>query len=431
MHQTYKGYWWLPTNPEKKVAGILEYIPNVSITLEIFGTFTSSNAHNTIKLITQNERIEIIHGETSEAKEITLFNCFSSGEWNTSTFPLIHFSCTKLLIGKLLDNYNLCCFFKAYCKIPELSFWCPPKLIQQTYNLGKKNINLKLTDMDDCIAEITIDNLSFQIFTELHYTSHLLEPKISQCTKLRIVSSTTESISSFLHAIHIFEQFLSFVCLSQTNSTEIDLYSKDHYEKNSDNRTYTPIHYLFIQDANHYILDTKHFNPLIRYETIQENLCSILKFFTNNKEFVPIREHLVECIKRKRFYSSVDFLIVVQAIECFWWRFRESTYRQIKSSKTKKTTLKVILEELITEFKDIKVLKIEELSIINTVNSRHYYSHYFDKNKKSNIVDGYDLYKLNRKLRILLICCTLSLMNFTSPEINDIITNCNNSIFSK
>ena len=146
---------------------------------------------------------------------------------------------------------------------------------------------------------------------------------------------------------------------------------------------------------------------------------------------MPIREHLVECIKRKRFYSSVDFLIIVQAIECFWWRFRESTYRQKKSSETKNTSLKVILEELIIEFKDIKVLRIEELSIINTINSRHYYSHYFDKNKKSNIVDGYDLYKLNRKLRILLICCTLSLMDFTSPEINDIITNCNNSIISK
>lgn len=33
----FKGYWWLPDNPEKKVAGIVTYIPNEKICLELIG----------------------------------------------------------------------------------------------------------------------------------------------------------------------------------------------------------------------------------------------------------------------------------------------------------------------------------------------------------------------------------------------------------
>ena len=36
-----KGYWWLPNNPNETVAGVLTYIPNEKITLELIGTFDS------------------------------------------------------------------------------------------------------------------------------------------------------------------------------------------------------------------------------------------------------------------------------------------------------------------------------------------------------------------------------------------------------
>ena len=36
----YKGYWWLPSNPKIKIAGILKYIPSESIILELIGSFS-------------------------------------------------------------------------------------------------------------------------------------------------------------------------------------------------------------------------------------------------------------------------------------------------------------------------------------------------------------------------------------------------------
>ena len=37
----FKGYWWLPNNPEKKVAGVLTYTPAEHILLELIGAFDS------------------------------------------------------------------------------------------------------------------------------------------------------------------------------------------------------------------------------------------------------------------------------------------------------------------------------------------------------------------------------------------------------
>ena len=39
----FKVFWWLPDNPEKKVAGIVTYIPNEKICLELIGGFEDSS----------------------------------------------------------------------------------------------------------------------------------------------------------------------------------------------------------------------------------------------------------------------------------------------------------------------------------------------------------------------------------------------------
>jgi len=40
----YKGYWYLPSDPENAIAGILTYIPNESIILELIGTFENQQS---------------------------------------------------------------------------------------------------------------------------------------------------------------------------------------------------------------------------------------------------------------------------------------------------------------------------------------------------------------------------------------------------
>lgn len=60
---------------------------------------------------------------------------------------------------------------------------------------------------------------------------------------------------------------------------------------------------------------------------------------------------------------------------------------------------------LIAEFSDIDKLQGDTINIKEVVDSRHYYSHFMDRKKKKNILDGYELYKLTVKLKKLLVCC--------------------------
>jgi hypothetical protein len=55
------------------------------------------------------------------------------------------------------------------------------------------------------------------------------------------------------------------------------------------------------------------------------------------------------------------------------------------------------------------------------VDSRNYYSHFMPKDKQPKALDGYELYKLTIRLRILLVCCVLSLYGFDNSRINEIM----------
>jgi hypothetical protein len=99
-------------------------------------------------------------------------------------------------------------------------------------------------------------------------------------------------------------------------------------------------------------------------------------------------------LEKKAFYSSVDFMIIIQAVEGFWWRFRDESYHTRNSiPKTKNTFIGTILNELLAEFNDVFVLKKCEINIEAIVDSRHYYSHFLPLSKKPNKLEGWPLMK--------------------------------------
>lgn len=86
----YKGYWFLPNKKEKAVAGVLTYTPKVSIVLELIGSFYE----NYSEIFSDNNGDDVIHGFTSDAKNITLLSCFPSSSLNlSSSFPITEYSC--------------------------------------------------------------------------------------------------------------------------------------------------------------------------------------------------------------------------------------------------------------------------------------------------------------------------------------------------
>jgi len=168
---------------------------------------------------------------------------------------------------------------------------------------------------------------------------------------------------------------------------------------------------------------TKRWSFLFSYDTIKTEFKTILKkWYSEQADIAPIRHHLIECVSQKGTFSSVDFLVIIQAIEGFWWRFRDDDYKLKNHIPSRKQThLNTILESLINEFNGIEILKLNEINIQEIVDSRHYFSHFVPKDKKPFAKDGLELYLITSKIRKLLICCLLNFIGFSNSQIENIV----------
>lgn len=433
----FKGYWWIPSNPKVKLAGTLKYIPNQKIILELIGDLDSDK--NPITALLDYNTENIIHGFTSDSKEITLVNCYPSGSVNFSCFfPIIRYSCKLMLIGKHIHSFNQKCFYKALITIPELTYWRPPNSLDTSIKSNDKD-RVELISLSFEIASKIIDDTQIDNNTRLiikggvDYNQNQSSAKIEQKTSLEIHKDSDVSFEDFLSDIYMFEEFLSLATLQTTKSTRILLFDKTIFQElEKDEKYYHAIEIIYIQNSTE-SSDLNNHNFLFSYGSIASQYSQVIqKWYRDKDEIAPIRTHLIDSIKGKQSFSSIDFLIVIQAIEGFWWRFRDENYKRVNKSSSKyKTNLKTILHELINEFNSIGKIKVLDLDIQSIVDSRHYYSHFMSKANKPYALDGFELYYSTNKLRNILICCVLHFIGFEYLQIDEILNHTRNNLLTK
>lgn len=437
-----RGYWYLPDKPKENVAGILTYLPRESIKLELIGSFKKDKSP--LKAFMDKQEENIIHGISSDAKNITLLNCYPSGSVNFSCpFPMINYKCQYLIIGKHICSLEDPSFYKAHIKIPILKFWCHPGALEKIINFNEKESIEKITlsfptiknEDKTSINTTQIDeNTSLFLHKSITYDESLffLSPKLEQYTSLVIKKQDNSSIKEFLTLIQTYEQFISLATLDAIECSEIYLYDRGLYQELEDGeRHYHNVELHYVQRANRIISSkVKKYDFLFDYETIKEEYSNVIrKWFAIDENIIPIRRHLIESIKKRDIFSSIDFLIVVQALEGYCTRFRKEMIKEVKQDRT--ITLKEMLNILILEFQSIDKVKDDIICLKQVADSRHYYSHFMEKTKKPHTLDGLELYDLTHKLRKLLICCILQFMGFEYKKINDIFNKSNSYILSR
>lgn len=406
-----KGMWWLPNTPEKQISGTL-IIGNDEITLETIGYFDENNP--IIHLATQQvPHYDVIWGISSDAKKISLFNSYESISFNTACpFPLAKYNIQIVAVGKHikslneLGNYDI----KAYFK--ELPYWFRPNCIhfdgeEKKYNyvVDFKKANHTTIKIDDnCILRLEGE-------TNISNDKFGMRVQIKQTSTLKFELSAPISIRDAQHQIFIFEQFLSFATLSSVHTKQLLLIDND--KKTDPTQNYTIEIYDKKEKASS---KPERFGKyLFVYETIKDAFPAIIKKWYAEKDFSPIRAHLIDSIRHTGLFCSTDFLNIAQAVDGFYCRFRKDG-----------VGLREILDNLRREFVDIQILELSDNDINCICDSRNYYSHLLPPGKKKHVVDGLELYNLNHKLRKLLLCCILNFVGFNNDEINVIFNKSNN-----
>lgn len=423
--EEYKGYWFLPDNPEDKIAGTLTYIPNEKISLELIGGF--NNERDAIFTFIKKKNESVLYGIISTGKQVTLLNCISSGSFNTTcSFPIIRYSCQYVIIGKHIKSLDEKCRYKAQVFFSELTIWCYPGAINNTIKQEEDNKSTEVIysfplykENDGIINSTSIDdntNLLLRKGVDCDSSCFNISSKIEQCTYLEIKKKQSSSIADFLFDIMMYEEFLSLATLSTVICSDITFYEEDLYELADEEKQDYPIKILYKQYEKP---STKKITPLgllFDFNKIKDSYSEIIrKWYVDSEDISPIRSHLVESVKNKSLFTSIDFLIVIQAIEGFYSRFRKD-----------KECLTKILTNLISEFGDVDKIRNSEIDINAAVDSRHYYSHFMNPSKKPHTVDGVELFNLTKELRKLLICCILNFIGLTNQQINELLNGSNN-----
>lgn len=427
-HIEKKGYWFLPNNPENVVAGILTYIPQESIILELIGTFYSDKDPFESFIGDQNE--DVIFGVTSDAEKITLLKCSHSGNLNAScSFPIINYKCQFLIIGKHVMSLNEKSAYKVSVEFPELTHWCYPNALKYTVQTDENhNSQISITIDQKPLRETAISDVQIDVNTSValrkaatyNSSDNFLSPKINQFTYLEIRKIDTISLEEINYIIFKYEQFLSLASLRSVNCSKITLHDDSLFQELANGyRRYLPITLIYIHNNSKEKPPIKSIDFLFNYSQIAKEYPKIIqKWYNGSDEIAPIRAHLIDSINFN-MYGSTEFLVIIQAIEGFCTRFR------IEAS------LSVMLNNIIAEYGDFDKLKNDNIVIKEVVDSRHYYSHLMNKSKKPHTLYGFKLYTLTKKLQKILLCCLLNFIGFENNQINDFLNHSNNYLFRK
>lgn len=415
----YKGYWWLPTSPDDKVAGALTVEPCGNLKLELFGGFGPDERFDF-----EREPDKVIYGRcyapNEHMKDISLFECYSAISLNfSSDFPLTRYSCHYALIGFHTDSMRNPDFFEASVELAELARWCPPSNISTQIKDSSITVTLDHSEDKKTVASVVLDDGStLKLNQGGSYKTEYPSVYFSQYTFLEVTKENMTGIDALI-AAKKFERFLSLAMLSPVEHGRITLRSRKCFQMVDDNNPYYhPIELVTSLYRTERTSSTRRNNMLFTYDDVAMNLSEMYKRFHTEMNISQIWDNLIDSLEKKRVFTSNDFLVVIQALDGFSIRFREE-----QDFLPQLTALK-------DEFKDIKRLKLTDDDLKAARGSRNYYSHILkiEKKEQKQALEGGKLLDLTEKLRILLICCVLNFLGMDNEKINALLDKCNNQI---
>ena len=392
-----KGLWWLPSAPDNKITGTLNYKRTENTTLELIGEFQEGDRNLDTD---DHHKYDIIHGTLSDGKDVTLINSFPiDSTYNTScSIPIVSYFTSLVIHGRHLHNPDERFLTKMTISYDELSIWYRPNLIKHVVHSRKIIFVERNTEQYKLRFEID-SNTILILSPSVIFKSNITSYKLIQYTDLVIEFHKPVDLHEAMRIIGGFNQFLSFATFSSVQCKEI------FFEY--DGSIHNHIYYHFSKEE--YKPSLEHFRYLFTYDTIKEKFTKIIKKWFEDENIIPIRTHLLQSLNRGGKFSSADFLVTIQAIDGYYKRFKKDG-----------TDLYKILINLVNDFSDVICLELVQDDFWKIVNSRDYYSHLLPVRKKEHILSWYELHDLDFQLRKLLICCLLQFIGFDNNEINSI-----------
>lgn len=442
------GYFWLSSNPSKRVAGTLIIRDGGEIELEIVGLFDQSIEGLKTALNNENLLPRVI-GHIEQYGLVTLDECFYINR--NICFPGISKSLIyvgKAFLGIAYDDTETVSFNKFEFSVECIDEWVyvtgikvegePENGTATIKYLCPQNISLNLNNGMTLLIKFC--------WTPPNYPN-ITEAKITQKTYFELISEEECSPDDFISTAHKITTFLSFaidqiVCIDKISAT-----SSSKYEKFNDQTHFIPISLIYRSQPFTKSEPKIYWNRMLfTYPEISENAESIINKWLDAYDEIDTALNLYFSTQTKAHkYLESNFLALAQALETYHRKtsneklmsediFKELTenlmekcpeeHKQWLSGRLQhgnEIKLRKRIKNIIEPFKEFFGSSKEQKKLItNIIDTRNYFTHY-DNSLETKALRGEKLWFLCRKMEAIFQLQLLYILGFKLEEIKFIV----------
>jgi len=433
---SYKGQWFLPSDKNDELNGILHYDVGSGGTLELFGVF---------KDVGFFQKEEIILGKNYEGKLITLYECRMT---NIQLPSGITYHVDYILEGEEhIDNAEKMKFQEIRSEIFNLYEWFGTSgfSLDITENANAFNLYyrepsaVKFTVNNEIKGEINCKVASFHVFN----FADQKDINLKQIPEVLISSCSERPLKELLEYLFKFRNFLTIALYAKTHLICIKTCKKETKELK-----------IYFQQENVVSNKLKYYNMLFCYKNIEKDFQVIIRnWFDKYENLNFIFNILVSQFYRNEHFIEDTFLNLVRAVEALYLETneRKKTIAKEEFEKIKEEIHKSVpenyhkwlkcvesanelglhqrLTEIVNKYSNTildKIIGDRNGFIKNVRDQRNIYTHRpsSKSKKKKEMLEPIDLFDLANKLKILLVCAILTEIGFSKEKIEELLSNC-------
>jgi hypothetical protein len=427
-----KGTWWLPENPDDKLAGFLTYECG-DIELKLLGQFGS--CPGSIKNYEPGKfQPEIMCGQC-DGKLVTLSDLIlvSNGfHGGVAADYSSRYIAERLIVGWAFGSKNELWFSNSDAKYANLEHWVGQRpfddngLCNDGYSLSYETPSMITAYVRQLDAEISVVGV---------YSVHqgFSERNIVHRNVVRIRPVSQKSLDWFLKSISTFRNLLAFANCDQVNTEVIELYFSGVPTSHPDGISKVSVYFKQLGEAKPGA-NREFPRFLFSFESICHQFEKVVNsWYEKSDELSTVHDLLFGTMYNRRLYMRFQFLSLVHAVESYD-RIRNKTqylteqeYERIRSTlvaaipqsvaSDHRESLKnrirygneASLRKRMTEI--FKSLSVDSVNLVTDdakkfvkriVDTRNYFTHYGNDSKENSMDEDSELYEFSLRLKILL-----------------------------
>ena len=439
------GYFWLPSVPEKEIAGTLNISDGGKIELEVAGLFDEN---------IERDKFERIVGHIEKYGSITLDDCL----WTQKTISggiskssiLVH----KAFLGVAYDDKEPVLLNTFQFSVEGIDEWVGLSGIKV-----ENQIERQASTITYSCPEIVSLNLNNGMKLLITFSStfpgfpNLTEAKITQKTWFKLVSEQERPLNDFKRAAHKITTLLCFaldktVCIDRAEAT-LNTLTQD-----LGNGKTCPVFISLYYASLPYTKDEPkidRYRMLFSYQKIKVNAEQIINNWLQAYDKIEPALNLYFGVTTEGLrYLDAKVLALAQGLEIYHRRTSDETRMEQDNFKSLRETLINQCPEKHREWLSERLEYGNELSlrqriqriikpfnefigndnqrdklIGSIVDTRNYLTHY-DESLKSKVASGDTLYHLYRKMEAIFQLRILQELGFTQTEIESLLDKSHN-----